>query len=238
MKRDLSSLRNRLAKLAAAAALAVVAGCGERPPAAETTAAAPPVQGDLITAPLPAAVPEVTTNAVAAAAVAPAEPATPDGTAPAAAAAATAPPAPLAGAGTPQDPFVVGFDKLAAFAYTVPDGPVETNAPAGPSQIPDPVRALDGKFVSLKGFMLPLKVEKGLVTELLLMRDQSMCCYGVVPKINEWVSVKMTGAGVKPTMDSAVTLHGTMKVGEIYESGYLVGIYAMDGEEMRDALDL
>ncbi|HMO65020.1 MAG TPA: hypothetical protein PKE47_07335, partial [Verrucomicrobiota bacterium] len=89
-----------------------------------------------------------------------------------------------------------------------------------------------------KGFMLPLKVEKGLVTELLLMRDQSMCCYGVVPKINEWVSVKMTGGGVKPVMDTAVTLHGTLKVGEIFESGYLVGIYEMSGERMSDALDM
>jgi hypothetical protein len=39
-------------------------------------------------------------------------------------------------------------------------------------------------------------------------------------------------------MDSAVTMHGRLKVGEIYEGGYLVGIYALDGEEMRDALDL
>ena len=38
--------------------------------------------------------------------------------------------------------------------------------------------------MTIKGFMLPLKVEKGVVTELLIMRDQSMCCYGVTPKIN------------------------------------------------------
>ena len=78
-----------------------------------------------------------------------------------------------------------------------------------------------------------LKVEGGLVTELLIMRDQSMCCYGSVPKINEWVSVKMTSKGVKPVMDQAVTLSGTLKVGAIRENGYLVGIYQMDGEKMN-----
>jgi hypothetical protein len=142
--------------------------------------------------------------------------------------------------GTPDNPRSVGFEKLASFQYDLPDGPAETNAvaPKVSTQIPEAIRALDDEFVSLKGFMLPLKVEKGLVTELLIMRDQSMCCYGTVPKINEWVSVKMVGPGVKPIMDQAVTLFGKLKVGEMYENGYLVGIYSMDGERMAGPLDM
>ncbi len=146
-----------------------------------------------------------------------------------------------AGVGTPASPLTVGFDKLASFAYALPDGPVDTNVVvqvASTNQIPTTIRALNDQFISLKGFMLPLKVEKGLVTELLIMRDQSMCCYGTVPKINEWVSVKMVGDGVKPVMDQAVTLFGKLKVGEMYENGYLVGIYALDGERMAGPLDL
>jgi hypothetical protein len=81
--------------------------------------------------------------------------------------------------------------------------------------------------------MLPLKVEGGLVTEMLIMRDQSMCCYGAVPKINEWVSVKMSSKGVKPVMDQPVTFFGKLKIGAIRENGYLVGIYAMDGEKIE-----
>ena len=120
---------------------------------------------------------------------------------------------------------------------------VGTNAPAKPvappkDQIPANVKAFDKQRVALKGFMLPLKVEGGLITELLVMRDQSMCCYGTVPKINEWVSVKMTGKGVKPIMDQAVTLYGKLHVGEIRENGYLVGIYQMDGEKLAGPLDL
>ena len=130
----------------------------------------------------------------------------------------------------------VGFDKLSAFKYEVPDeSPDSPFAKGGDpdTQIPESVKAFSGKRVSLKGFMLPLKVEQGLVTELLIMRDQSMCCFGTVPKINEWVSVKMTGKGVKPVMDQAVTLVGTLKIGAIRENGYLVGIYQMDGERME-----
>lgn len=130
----------------------------------------------------------------------------------------------------------VGFDKLSAFKYDVPDDPGATNSVAAKDpdqQIPADVKAYNGRRVALKGFMLPLKVEGGLVTELLIMRDQSMCCYGAVPKINEWVSVKMTSKGVKPVMDQAVTLQGTLKVGAIRENGYLVGIYQMDGERVN-----
>ncbi len=127
----------------------------------------------------------------------------------------------------------VGFDKLSAFKYDVPEDTPDAKPNTDPDkQIPETVKAFDGKRVSLKGFMLPLKVEQGLVTELLIMRDQSMCCYGTVPKINEWVSVKMTSKGVKPVMDQAVTMQGKLKVGAIRENGYLVGIYQMDGESM------
>ncbi|MSU85680.1 MAG: DUF3299 domain-containing protein [Pedosphaera sp.] len=128
----------------------------------------------------------------------------------------------------------VGFDVLATFKYEVPeDAPAsKTNAPAADpdTQIPAKVKAFSGKKVAVKGFILPLKVEGGLVTELLLMRDQSMCCFGIVPKINEWIAVKMTTSGIKPVMDQAVTLYGTLKVGAMRENGYLVGIYQMDAD--------
>lgn len=217
-----SSLR-RSAVAVCGLVVAVMAGCGEKQPSADSAATAPAVQGELIAAAPPA----------------PTEPAAGPLPALVSMPAPVADAAPAAAAGSPDQPLTIGFDKLSGFAYTVPDGPVDTNQVAGAaSQIPGPVRALDRQFVSLKGFMLPLKVEKGQVTELLLMRDQSMCCYGVVPKINEWVAVKMVGGGVKPVMDTAVTLYGTLKVGEIYEGGYLVGIYALDGERMSDALDM
>ena len=143
--------------------------------------------------------------------------------------------------GEGREYLTVGFDYLSGFEYVIPEE-VGTNttaaAEADKDQIPKPVRSLNNQRVALKGFMLPLKVEGGLITELLVMRDQSMCCYGAVPKINEWVSVRMTSKGVKPIMDQAVTLYGKLKVGEIRENGYLVGIYEMDGESMAGPLDL
>ncbi len=135
---------------------------------------------------------------------------------------------------------VTGFDRLASFNYDVPDVPATNAAKQAElkAQIPAPVKSLDKRKVAVKGYMLPLKVEGGLITELLIMRDQSMCCYGTVPKINEWVSVKMIGKGVKPVMDEPITLFGTLKVGEVFENGYLVGLYEMDGERLGGPIDL
>jgi len=132
-----------------------------------------------------------------------------------------------------------GFDILSGYEIQISDellGPVTNDLAAISAKtealIPPKVKALDQKRVVLKGFMLPLKVEGGLVTEMLIMKDQSMCCYGTVPKIHEWVSIKMVDKGVRPMMDQPVTLFGKLHVGEMRENGYLTGIYRMDGEKM------
>ena len=137
---------------------------------------------------------------------------------------------------------LLGFDRLASFAYEVPDDPItepKAKEILEKNVIPESVKKFDKQKIALKGYMLPLKVEDGKITELLILRDQSMCCYGAVPKINEWVSVRMPkGKGVKPVMDVPVTIFGRLKVGEVLENGYLVGIYEMDGERLDGPIGL
>lgn len=129
----------------------------------------------------------------------------------------------------------VGFDKLASFTFTPPDNETgattaETSAKSN-EQIPDRIKAYDQKKVAVTGFMLPVKMDGGLVKEFLLVKDPMLCCYGVMPKVTEWVVVKMTGAGVKPLMDTPITFLGKLSVGEIMENGYLTGIYLLEGEK-------
>jgi len=199
--------------------VAMVGGCGEKPAA---RAPESEIRGQPI-APVVAKVspPAPSSSNSAVVAAPPASPATP---------------APVAAA---PEFAMAGFDILSGYNIEVSDellGPVTNDLAAVTAKtealIPTAVKALNQKKVALKGFMLPLKVEGGLVTEMLIMKDQSMCCYGTVPKIHEWVSVKMSEKGVKPLMDQAVTLMGKLHVGEMRENGYLTGIYRMDGEKM------
>lgn len=143
-----------------------------------------------------------------------------------------------------RDYLSIGFNQLAAFNFEMTDDLLEAKGDPDEltektnGQIPESIRKLNEQSVAVKGYMLPLKVVEGAVTEFLLMRDQSMCCFGTVPKINEWVSVKTIGKGVKPMMDEPVTIFGKLHVGEMRENGYLVGIYSMDGERLAGPLDL
>ena len=131
----------------------------------------------------------------------------------------------------------VGFDKLASYTFTPPDYDAtvpNAKPPSGADQIPAKIKALDQQKVAVTGYMLPTKMEGGLVKEFLLVKDPMMCCYGVMPKINEWVVVKMTGAGVKPLMDIPITFDGKLRVGEMYENGYLTGVYLLEGDKMAE----
>ncbi len=124
--------------------------------------------------------------------------------------------------------YQVTFDHLSAFEFVAP--PDEKQAKAAEKQIPAPVKALDAKKVAVTGFMLPVKMHEGLVSEFLLVKDPMACCYGVMPRVNEWVVVRMNGKGVPPLMDVPITFEGTLKVGQLYEGGYLTGLYLLQGE--------
>lgn len=132
----------------------------------------------------------------------------------------------------------VGFDQLASFTFNAPAydaGPPDAKSiAAGDAQIPAPIKELNETRVAVTGFMLPVKMEEGLVKEFLLVKDPMLCCYGIMPKVNEWVVVKMTGKGVQPLMDVPITFEGRLRVGQMFENGYLTGIYLLEGDQMAN----
>lgn len=121
-----------------------------------------------------------------------------------------------------------GFDRLASYPLIAT---LETKPADVAAAIPEPIRKLDGRNVIVRGFMLPVKLEKGLVTEFLLMSSQQLCCYGVVPELNQWVVVRLA-RGVPPVQDVPLEFRGRLHVGPLVESDVLTGIYRLDGEAM------
>lgn len=135
------------------------------------------------------------------------------------------------------------FASLASFPFKVTPEVADANASDDPdiaarrtrAQVPDSVRAFNEKSAAVTGFMLPVRVTDGLTSDFLLLRNQSACCYGKMPRVNEWVIVRMAGKGVKPVMDVPITALGTFHVGEIREDGHLVGIYQLDCDQLLPA---
>jgi hypothetical protein len=134
---------------------------------------------------------------------------------------------------------VIGFEELAGFKLTL------TNEIVDPvkhfsrlkiaGEIPSRVHALDNREVALRGFMLPVKLEGGLVTEFILLRSRAACCYGVPPGINEWVNVQVKGRGVEVIRDQLISVYGTLHVTEIHGNNgfFLAGLYQLDGERIE-----
>lgn len=138
--------------------------------------------------------------------------------------------APTAGAAE-----AVGWDRLAGFAYAAPAYEADQDEAAiiaeAESQIPAEIKALNDQELAVTGFMLPVRMDGGKVVEFLLVSDPMVCCYGAIPKLNEWVSVRLA-SGIEPLMDVPLTFAGSFKVGPVLDEGYLTSIYELDNAKL------
>jgi hypothetical protein len=128
-----------------------------------------------------------------------------------------------------EGPFELGFDVLAAYPYQQPR---EIKVPAGqtaPDQIPAGIRNLAGKKITVKGYMMPVTSKDGRVSELLLLRNQPDCCYGVTPSTNEWIVVRFApGDSVERKDLVPVSVTGEMEVGEVWQDGWVSSLYRLN----------
>lgn len=134
-----------------------------------------------------------------------------------------------------DEAYVLGFDTLAGYKYTIVDAgtgasAAEIEAAKEDDQVPDWVRFYDDKRVLLTGYMLPLAIEDGLAKKFIMMKDINTCCYGSTPSMNDYAIVTMKGKGVKTIQDIPVEIVGDFAVDQNYQDGYVVSLYLVDGE--------
>ena len=132
--------------------------------------------------------------------------------------------------------FALGFDKLSAFDYTLVDAgtgatPEEIEANLKKDPVPPWIRTYDKQRVRLTGYLMPLQVQNGRTKKFVMMRDVNTCCYGAVPRMNDYLVVTMTGDGVEAIQDVPVELVGIFHIDHRYEDGYVVSLFRMDGEK-------
>jgi len=140
--------------------------------------------------------------------------------------------------------YKVSFKALGGYEYEVPDPnvvraqPDPTQAPE--DQLPDGIKAIDDAPVLIAGFMVPIEFNAdGKVRSFALTQDQLFCCYGVPPKMNEWVMVEMEdGYETEFRNDAPVAVYGSLDVGEEIDDGYVLSLYRMNSNKVIDVREL
>ena len=101
-------------------------------------------------------------------------------------------------------------------------------------QISPQIQAMNGKKVEIQGFMLPLDMPDGNLRTFMLLKDQMACCYGNIPRLNEWVYVRVPEKKkINIHQDVLITSLGTLRVGAKFEGEVLTGIYHLDLDEIQ-----
>jgi hypothetical protein len=133
---------------------------------------------------------------------------------------------------------LVTWETLAAYDYDSPSmedqRSVKIRQKKKKKPIPDFIRALNGTKVAVTGFLIPVDTDETgeFATVFVIVRSQMTCCYGVVPKLNEWVMVTMEkNKKIKAVSDVPTTVFGVIDIGEKYEDMKGWTLYRMTAEK-------
>lgn len=120
----------------------------------------------------------------------------------------------------------ISFATLSNFDYELPD-PLDPAAKVDPNQVPAAVKALHGRQVAIRGFMLPLDLDQSGVSLFTLNGSQDMCYFGAPVRMNEWVLVRMTGPKKARFTHLPIVVSGRLEVGEELRNGRVVSLYRL-----------
>ena len=101
------------------------------------------------------------------------------------------------------------------------------------SLIPPDARAWHRRKVSIRGYVVPVDVDRSGIREFVLSASVDSCHFGVLGGPDEWIYVTMAGGTRIPTTGVApVTVFGVLEVGEDVRSGVVDSLYRMRGERI------
>ena len=123
----------------------------------------------------------------------------------------------------------ISFNDLSDYDYYTPIGDEKVDKEQlAKNKIPDEVKVLNGKKVSLSGYMLPIETDdEGKVTQFNLNGNFDMCFYGAPVMLNQWIAVRMKQGKKVPYTHLPITVYGTLEVGEELKDGAVMSIYRM-----------
>jgi hypothetical protein len=116
-----------------------------------------------------------------------------------------------------EKPLPLSFDLLTNWKY------IEDQTP-----IPDAIKAYDGKYVEITGYLLPYGGTDE-EPEYMLFPNLWGCCFGQAPEINHILIVKVRGKRIED-FSAPVAVRGTFNVGEMRDDGFLICLYHIQAD--------
>lgn len=121
-------------------------------------------------------------------------------------------------------PGSVGLEWEALSAYTyVPEKEF--------SDLPDALRALEGKRVTMLGYLMPV-FEFDDIHQFVLVGSCWSCCFGRPPTLTEQLNVTLREGhrGLRNDLEP-LRVVGTFRAKVVRESGYLISVFSLDDAE-------
>jgi hypothetical protein len=130
----------------------------------------------------------------------------------------------------------VSFTTLSGFDYRTSDSSIFGGGSSQDYTVPQHILDLHEKNVVIEGYMLPIHYREGKTKMFLLLGFQSGCCFGGIPRLNEWVVVTVKGEeGVKvlPSYQRC-KIYGPLEVGEHKDEMDLESLYRMHTVKVKE----
>jgi hypothetical protein len=130
-------------------------------------------------------------------------------------------------------PANISFWTISNYDYN-PKEPFEPAPRQAVNTIPPAVRAFEGQKVAIDGNAMALDYSSGMTSEFILQTSADACGFGAMPRINEWIYVKMaSGKKIQVSTAMDMTVIGTFHIRETLEGGRVVGLYTIDADTAR-----
>lgn len=137
---------------------------------------------------------------------------------------------PVKGNGTAESPYILSFDALVAVE--------QDYAPKQPDKktIPEWIKTLDGKHVSITGFVAFPFLAASADECMVMLNQWDGCCIGVPPTPYDAVEVQFaTPLDLNRGIPNYGTLTGVFHTDPYLVNGWLIGLYVMDNATLTNS---
>lgn len=94
-------------------------------------------------------------------------------------------------------------------------------------ELPENVKAWNGKYVIATGYMNPPGDKTTGLTSFLLVKDAGSCCFGTLPKFNHFIKVTLMQGKTTNFSRDPMSIVGVIEVGEVWDGDWPDSLFRM-----------